>query len=480
MDASARSQFDGYYSALLAPPDAVRESRSGYGGGFHWTERHLQCLWFDARYRPTAFPLPRGETLTVLDPGEWNLEAGPDFVNATLLIQPGERRVRGDVEVHVHPSDWDSHRHRDDPAYARVVAHVTWFVGPAPRSLPSDTYSVSLAGPVLARHNLSLDDIDVKAYPHAVLPDTPRPCERHLKNDPDRTRTLLASAGRHRLGAKTARIRSRLAQTGDRHQVFYEETMAALGYKHNQQPFRTLARLLPVTALGLSRETAYVRLLGVARLLPQPDVAPDEAGGRFIRDLWNLWWREAAGTNSDEPFVWHASGLRPQNAPVRRLAAAAALFSGPSDVLCDLDRVADGNGAAWLSRVRACLESRCQWPFWNHRLAFSSEPDEARDIALLGDSRADAIVINVAVPFAAAEGRLPSDVLDHLPTEDVSSPMRLAAHHLLGRDHNPALYARDGLLQQGLLQIHLDFCLNARPGCDDCALCRALASGCDS
>ncbi len=476
MDASAFSHFDDSYATLLASPDAVRESRTDYGGGFHWTERHLQCLWFDARYRPIVFPLPGGKTLAVLDPGEWNLEAGPDFVNATLLIQPGERRVRGDVEVHVRPSDWDAHRHRDDPAYAHVVVHVTWFAGPMPRSLPPDAYSVSLAEPILARRGLSLDDIDVKAYPHAVLPETPRPCEGYLKTDPDCARTLLASAGRHRIDTKTARIRARLDKTGDRRQVFYEEAMAALGYKHNQQPFRTLARLRPVNALGLSRETAYARLLGIARLLPQPDVSPDEEGRRFIRDLWDIWWHEAdeAGT-SDEPLGWRASGLRPQNAPVRRLAAAAALFSGPSDVLCDLDRVADGNGAAWLSCVRACLESRCRWPFWNHRLAFSSQPDEAHDIALLGDSRADAIVTNVVVPFAAAEGRLPSAVLDHLPTEDVSAPMRLAANHLLGRDHNPALYARDGLLQQGLIQIHLDFCLTARPGCDACRLCVALA-----
>ena len=52
--------------------------------------------------------------------------------------------------------------------------------------------------------------------------------------------------------------------------------------------------------------------------------------------------------------------------------------------------------------------------------------------------------------------------------------MRLTALHLFGRDHNPALYSDSGLLQQGLLQVYLDFCLNARPGCDACALCQAL------
>ncbi|MDR2850101.1 MAG: DUF2851 family protein, partial [Verrucomicrobiota bacterium] len=127
------------YARLLSggpPPSALHETPAAYHAGFHWTERHLQCLWYDAKLRPAAFPAPGGETVTVLDPGEWNLEAGPDFLNATLLVQPGARQLRGDIEVHVHPADWDAHAHAADPAYARVIAHVTWYAGPPPRTLP--------------------------------------------------------------------------------------------------------------------------------------------------------------------------------------------------------------------------------------------------------------------------------------------------------------------------------------------------------
>ena len=100
------------YADILARPTygVAHEPSARYRTAFHWSERHLQCLWFDSRYRPKTFPLAGNETLTVLDPGEWNVEAGPDFINATLFIQPGERRVRGDIEVHVHPNDWDAHQ----------------------------------------------------------------------------------------------------------------------------------------------------------------------------------------------------------------------------------------------------------------------------------------------------------------------------------------------------------------------------------
>jgi len=465
---------DSYARILAAPLSAVLESGLPYRSGFHWTERHLQCLWYDERYRPSSFPLPGGETARVLSPGEWNLEAGPDFLNATLLIQPGERQLHGDVEIHVHPSDWDTHNHRGDPAYDRVIAHVTWFAGPPPRTLPSGVCPISLAEPVLSHPGLSLGDIDLKSYPHAVLPVTPRPCEAFLKNDPDRARALLASAGHYRLRLKADRIRTRLEQSGDRSQIFYEEVMAALGFKHNQMPFRALARLIPLASLGVRRETAFARLLGAGRLLPQPEAASDKEGQRLIRTLWDFWWRD-----SSEPLpstiVWRLHNIRPQNSPVRRLAASASLFSGMASVLDDLDRLQGLTGLPWYSHARDVFIQRCRWPFWNQRLAFSSTPDPGHEIALLGEPRVAAILTNVVLPFYAAENRFHPDAVDYLPPEDLSAPMRLTALHLFGRDHNPALYSDSGLLQQGLLQIHLDFCLTAKPGCDSCILCQTLA-----
>ncbi|MCL1920259.1 MAG: DUF2851 family protein [Kiritimatiellaeota bacterium] len=466
------------YARILGHHDGLtaHEPSARYRTAFHWSERHLQCIWFDSRYRPKAFPLAGGETLTVIEPGEWNLEAGPDFINATLLIQPGARRIRGDIEVHVRPADWDAHRHGADPAYANVIAHVTWFAGPAAKTLPSAVCPLPLAEPLAARADLSLDDIDLKAYPHAALPETPRPCSVFLKDDPARAKETLRMAGHHRLREKAARILARLNQSGDRQQVFYEEVMAALGYKNNQPPFRALARLVPAAALReASREGAFAALLGASRLLPQPDAAPDAEGKRFIRALWDTWWKQS-GDTLPEDTPWCLHNIRPHNSPVRRLAAAAALFSDTHDLLGDTGRLMANHPDAWFRYVAEHLENACEWDFWNQRLAFSSAPDASRNHALLGDNRTAAILVNVILPFAAAEGSHTHCAVNHLPPEDISAPMRLTALHLFGRDHNPAaLYADNGLLQQGLLQIHTDFCLNAQPDCAGCRLCAALA-----
>ena len=94
------------------------------------SERHVQALWYDGALRPKDLRTTDGLSVRVIDPGVWNVEAGPDFSHAVLEVGPTRRRVVGDVEIHLHPSDWHAHGHSSDPAYESVIAHVTWYAAP--------------------------------------------------------------------------------------------------------------------------------------------------------------------------------------------------------------------------------------------------------------------------------------------------------------------------------------------------------------
>ena len=87
----------------------------------------------------------------------------------------------------------------------------------------------------------------------------------------------------------------------------------------------------------------------------------------------------------------------------------------------------------------------------------------------LGARRAAAMLTNVLIPFARAEERL-ARVPEWIFPEDLNSTVRLMAFRLFGRDHNPALYAGNGLLVQGLIQIYRECCLAAHPDCSNCPL----------
>ena len=139
--------------------------------------------------------------------------------------------------------------------------------------------------------------------------------------------------------------------------------------------------------------------------------------------------------------------MRPSNSPARRIDEAARLFAGALPGL--------------LRRLDAC------------DLAVRKGQQDALDILRaarpLGARRAAAMLTNVLIPFARAEERL-ARVPEWIFPEDINSTVRLMAFRLFGRDHNPALYAGNGLLVQGLIQAHREYCLAVHPDCSSCPL----------
>ena len=377
------------------------------------TERHVQAIWYDRELRPGRLyavgrsPASGGE-VRVVDPGRWNLGAGPDFLDAVLEVGPGRRRLAGDVEVHMGPSDWDAHRHGGDGAYGNVVAHVTWRCGPPPGSLPAGAVSIWLGRHLSSDPGFSPDAIDLGAYPFARLPSSARACFEALRDDPGAACAALAAAGRRRLAGKAARIGRLLSQGADPPQLFYSEVMGALGYSKNAGPFRAIAAAVPYRQLVAEPENAAAAFLAAA------------------------------------PFAEVVRGGRPANAPERRLEAAAELFA--TTQVMRLSLADDFSPASCRELVGVVAQGR-----------------------IVGRGRGAAIVANVVVPWAIAAGRLAS-APEWLPPEDVSEPVRLMAFRMLGRDHNPAaFYSRNGLCIQGLIGIYREFCSPAHP---DCGVCR--------
>lgn len=450
---------------------------------FLWSERHLRCVWADARWRPSGLVTADRQRVIVEDCGRWNLEAGPDFLDAVLRLEPGSRVVRGDVELHVRPQDWRHHGHGHDPRYQRVVAHVTYYPGVLEGgSLPAGAVEIAMGEALRRNPVFSFEALDVSAYPYAETDPEP-PCAVELTGwAPEQRAALLEAAGAERLKLKTARLRAEMAVRGP-DQVLYEEVMSGLGFKHNRQAFRLLAARLPLETLqresdGQGPLGAYALLCGVSGLLPPVTGSRwDEEARGFIRSVWDLWWKRKAAWDGLilERDEWRLCNLRPPNHPLRRMMAAAELFCGGRPLKAVLtEQVAEG--PAFCGRMMRYLGAVGVDGFWGRRMALGAAPLE-RPMALIGAGRAAALLSNVIVPWLAARGDdgLPAeDVLRALPAEDDNRFIRHMGHALFGHDHNPALY-RAGLRQQGLLQVFHDFCLAGRGGCKTCRLPGILA-----
>lgn len=449
-----------------------------------FTERHLQAVWFDERLRPKTLETSDGEPVKVVTPGRWNLEAGPDFTNAALIVGTRQRHLHGNVEIHIRPSDWQQHRHRHDPRYRDVVAHVTYYPGPLPETeLPPGTVIVALRDTLKTMPAFAFENIDLAAYPFAIRREA-TPCSRLVaQRPPDDWESLLEAAGVERLRRRMLLFEQQ-PDMASRSQLLYEECMAALGYKLNKAPMRLLARRLTLAALrnesGNDVECAYALLAGVAGLLPKNIATGWDGETRdTVRRWWNYWWkmrgRWAKAIIPREAWVF--AGQRPANQPLRRLMAAALLFGGVRPLT---ERIAtiDPVQADCMERAGALLGQANVPSFWSSRLGLLGQRQK-KAVALLGGERIAAITTNVLAPYifatsAIEDRRLPSAARCLAPEAD-NALIRQMAFNLFGRDHNPVLY-RTGLRQQGLLHLFHEFCLPTRIGCADCRLPAALAA----
>lgn len=429
---------------------AVREPPES-SDGVWWNERHLQCIWADARLRPVLRTVA-GEDVEVIEPGAWNGSGGPDFRNAVVSIG-GEVR-RGDVEIHVRAGDWFAHGHGGDPAYGGVILHVAWFA-PRPAERVPDIPLALLSEAMESRRGFSFSQIDPDAYPRPAGSDVDRPCRNAFAGArPADVAAALSEIGR-------ARLRRKAAEIARRGSGFYEETMAGLGFSRNSAPMRDLAAAVPLAELRARRDPfeRYALLLSSAGLLPKEG----EAG--MPRDYAVRLWAAAArcGTACRTVTVpWATAAVRPLNHPRMRLAAAAALFGG-GDALWDAIRALPRvNARTWVKLAAKTFVSAAR------DASSVLPPRAAAQKGLLGQARINAILVNAVIPLLAAEDGSAWRLLEAVPGEEPGSSMKEMAFRLLGGDHNPAVYLKNALRMQGLLELWRG-CASADGAC--CAGC---------
>ncbi|MBI4329227.1 MAG: DUF2851 family protein [Chloroflexi bacterium] len=389
-------------------------------------ESDLAQAWRERRYRegPDGLRTMDGRRLHVVSPGRPNSDRGPDFLAALLRLE-GTGLVQGDVEVHLRASDWEGHGHQADPHYFGVVLHVVLAAegrretllpegAPIPLlELPPETWTPG-------------EDAAKGVHPHG----TPY-LERTLLRE---NRRLLEAAGEERFATKAAALAAEIGVVGPE-QALYEALMAALGYSKNTDPFRELAQRLPFSLLqgiaggvqGSEREVRLAGLLfGTARLLPSlrgvtakgvhplgtPSpgtgiprgtplgrTVPLDEYGRQVEEAWRVW-------GELEPLPagsWRLFRVRPDNHPVRRIAAADALLARSLDRgLVETTLRAVGGRRDEKEAIAPLLEALRVGPegYWADHGDFGRP--RPRATALLGRSRALEVMVNVTLPFLAA------------------------------------------------------------------------------
>ena len=85
-------------------------------------EELLHYVWRMQRFDCTKLFTTQGQKITIIQFGNHNQNAGPDFTHARIQI--GDTLWVGNVEMHLKASDWTKHGHQQYPAYENVILHV--------------------------------------------------------------------------------------------------------------------------------------------------------------------------------------------------------------------------------------------------------------------------------------------------------------------------------------------------------------------
>jgi hypothetical protein len=306
----------------------------------------------------------------------------------------------------------------------------------------------------------------------------PGRCQAPLKNLPDeRVRSVLDAAAQFRLRQKANRIRNKIDVHG-RDETLFQEIATALGYKENKLPFALLTQRLALRLLHENVEDSEALLFGTAGFLAAPDLDIYKKSERaYVRRLWDRWWpyRDDLQRLILPAKAWHLSGTRPLNHPQRRLAALAVLAR-------EWPRLQRASGKSSVAAARDFFQA-LEHSFWNFHYTLTSEASR-KEMALIGESRAADILANVLFPFwAAHELKASVSPSAHLWTEYARLPAQLsnrrletAATRLFGTDPRRKEFLRTVAHQQGLLQIHEDFCMQDNSDCAQCPFPEQMAT----
>ncbi len=349
-------------------------------------ESLLAQIWKGQWVQKGPFPTSDKRMITIRSTGRENSDSGPDFLGAVVLLD--DEIVTGDVELHVKSSDWRSHKHHCDPHFNSVILQVVLWDDSKTAAILENGRSI----PTLSLHdylNGSMDELSIRAE-EQQLPSFP--CkDAIIKLGSETLSNILDQYGMERLYIKSAYYEVALILE-EPDQVLYEGIMGALGYTKNKLAFQKLAKSLQLHVLeSIVNENHFTNrkhllqslFLGSAGLLPSQCKSKANITSVTNVDKIEATWQSLKIETNMNRSDWHFFRMHPRNFPDSRLLAAGHIFENyPATNL--INGISDIMQKALQTGNTTAIEKSFQIP------------------ALLGQSRAREIVINVVLPFFMA------------------------------------------------------------------------------
>ena len=351
------------------------------------TEKLLQYIWQFQYLNAGNLQTTSGEKVQIIQHGVYNVNQGPDFLNARVKIDHTE--WAGSIEIHIKSSDWHVHKHTGDANYQNVILHVVW-AHDIKEELPFPT--LELQSRV---SNLLLDRYEELMQSAQFIP-----CQQQIANVPEIT--MLAWKERllvERLQQRSLYIETLLAQNKQHwEETFWWLLAKNFGIKINADAFEKIARSIPVTVLARHKGQLIqleAVLLGQAALL---DKTFEEDYPNMLRKEYNFLRKKYHLVKAHAPLYFLR--MRPANFPTVRLAQLAMLIHQSLHLFAAI------KDASSLLQIRELLSVTAN-DYWHYHYSF--DEITAFKKKNLGKQMIDNILINTVVPMLYAYGYVNSN-----------------------------------------------------------------------
>ena len=408
-------------------------------------EHLLHYVWKHKLFPLKVLQTTEGLPVEVIDSGLQNPNAGPDFFNAKLKID-GTLWV-GNIEIHIHSSDWLRHGHDKDKAYDSVILHV---VGEA------DMEVTHTDGGQIPQLILTCPENVQSHYHELCVADQYPACYPILASLPKLTvHSWLTALQTERLEEKARLITERLKHCNHNWEDAFFVTLARnFGFGLNGDAFETWAGMLPFRAIDKHRNDLFqieAFFYGLAGLLEDSFLKKgqeDEYSLRLIKEFRYL-QRKFEFTQVMNATLWRFLRLRPENFPTVRLAQLAYLYQRGDKLFSRLLE------AGTLTEVRALLEVGTS-SYWESHFLFGRTSSQKKKT--MGERSKDLIIINTVVPFLYTYGLHKADegmreragrFLEELKAED---------NHIIRSWSAAALPVVSAADSQALIQLQKEYC----------------------
>lgn len=409
-------------------------------------ESFLHFIWQFQKFDNTLLTTQSGLQVQVFTIGNYNSDAGPDFLNAKLLI--GDITWFGHVELHLKSSDWNRHRHQHDEAYNNVVLHVVC----------EHDEEVQMANgqklPVIELQKRIKPELLNKCNELIRSPEK-TPCATQIDRVKDiEVHSMLDQVGVMRLRQKSEFILDLLNKNnGNWEETTYQLLARNFGFKTNEDAFLKLSQSLSHKVLIKHTEKIEqmeAMVFGMAGFL-QTDC--DEYALMLQREFDFLSKKYKLKDLSLMKVEWKFLRLRPGNFPTVRLAQFAAFLAKNAKLFDQFIHFADSK------TLRNMFEFEVS-SYWKKHYDFGK--GGKRVTKTIGKSSVDLILINSVAPLLAAYAQYTDDNSYMEKSVRLLQSLIPEKNYITRHWKELGIKAKDAFDSQALIGLRNDFCLKKK------------------